>query len=279
MDIKEPLKDLRTLHKRVRDNLKPIIQIAETDPSLDKLPELKVMLDKTLSMHLTSAEGTELLSKLRSQVSEILEKSGSVFGEIESKFIHSIRESGLSLKELDNGWRIETLEIKVKKEQRRIAMLYNHVVVTDWTSITSPEELQKVFDDSRNRVEALLLERKIRDNMFRDAFDYLAWRRERDKTANPQMVPIKEFYQECAVNRFRQSFTSKRVEEPFSMLAFLRNLDEYVKDLASIEPEQRLSFHTAAQAEQSKGIGVTTGGLNPKSDYKTLCYVSAKRTS
>ena len=39
----------------------------------------------------------------------------------------------------------------------------------------------------------------------------------------------------------------------------------------------RLMLQTGSQAEQSKGMGLVTNGLDAKNDYKVYCYVTATK--
>ena len=278
VDIKEPLKDLRLFHKRVKDNLKPISQIAEMEPSLDKLSDLREVIDKTISAQLVSSDISELLSKLRSDVSKIMDQSASAFGQIEAGFINYVKQQDLTWKELDTGWRVGSLELRFRRPSSAVAIFYNHEIVLDWTYVSSVEQLRKLYEDALTKVDSFVMDKKVRDQVFTEAFDFLVWKRQASKTANPAMVPIKDFFREVSVAKYRAAMSAKKKDEPLNMVAFLRNLDEYIRDISAAEGVRRLAFQSGSQAEQSKGIGVTIGGLNAKSDYRTVCFVVVQRS-
>ncbi|MBY0552597.1 MAG: hypothetical protein K2W95_35270 [Candidatus Obscuribacterales bacterium] len=276
-EIQEQLKTLKQMHAELAETLRPVALVVNITPNtLDTLPDLKTRLDSALKSATVNGAVQEGLMRLRSAVQELMDRSAKSFGAVEARFIEAMKGRGLEVKELDSAWRVDVLELKIQRSSCRVSAYYNHELLTDWTVILQPDHLEKLFDDSRKRLEQLLIDPKVRAELFWDSYQYLAWKRSLAKVGNAQVVPIKDFWRESEVSRYRRVSQQKKKgkDEPMTFLAFLRNLDEYVSELQTIESDRRLTFQTASQSEQSKGIGVTIGGLNPRGDYKTVCYVT-----
>jgi hypothetical protein len=188
------------------------------------------------------------------------------FGRIEAEFIRDVKRSGSTFRELDDAWRVDELELRLRRGQAQVEVRYNREILIPWTSVGATRHL----DDLVARAKAKLTEGALDERALIDCF----WRAYKARAGSKTRLPLPDFFrsvQDLLVEDRRESGADAKPRLP--KWAFLHNLDHYRKVGSTIPQDRRLTVETGSQLESSR-IGMVLGGLDVGQDYKVYCYVA-----
>ncbi|SET02466.1 hypothetical protein SAMN04488587_2009 [Methanococcoides vulcani] len=199
-----------------------------------------------------------------------------------NKYLQSLNETPKRYQIIDTTIvRVGCLQIETKPEIAKIRFLFNKIVLIPWKPVVTVEDVNKYEIEALDKLKSAEIPEDILADIFLRAYKNIRYTREKTNKANPSLVPINDLYSETLVELFRQQiigrkkFNTKLKEIYLPDWAFVYNLDRYRHMYHSLPDEKRLSFEIGSQSETEK-IGVVLNGLDPKSVYKKICYVSGR---
>jgi len=272
-DSRSAIQALQADAKRIIKPLDAIVKIKAAKPeAIDKLNAAVVKLPEA---DVIGEAVSELRSKAESFLKEAVRDRTDRVKRAEAEFVRTAREEGKAVRELDSSWRIEALEIQLKREEGKARAAFNHEPVTRWEAIASREDLDRLEEEARTLLKEAEIPEVDLPGTFWEAFRSYRWRNRTE-----DRVPVADLYPEIRLERVRREIADGRPDRKitgteFPRWAFLYNLDRY-RALGSAIDGGRLAFETGSQAETGK-IGVTVNGLKADQDYRKVCYVSVAR--
>lgn len=243
-------------------------------------------IEKALKMFPEEDTIGKTINELRKETQTFLDQARRErvrkFKRIEAEFIKNAQNEGKPVTELDNGWRVGMLEIKVKRDQFRVCFLYNHEILIPWSPVGSREDFEKLAKKASELLEKAALPEQILPEVFWNGYSEARLSCTEGKELSSHAVPILDFYRGIRIALFRYELKGQKPDKKaryaeFPRWAFLYNLDRYRAIAPSIPPEKRLGFQSGSQREVSQGKGVVINGLDAREDYKVVCYVVPAR--
>ncbi len=271
--IKDFQKDIKIVMKffEVFTKLKPgdAEIIDQLGKALKALPQAEIIGQATEELRVKGTKILEIASKQRADG----------FKRCETAFIRNARETGKSVREFTQGWRVGPLELQVKREEARASFLYNGEMLLKWESISTAEDLATMEKNALSMLEQAALPGTILVEAFWEA--YISAVKRNHTGVNPSLVQLLELYREFRISLIRKYMEGKAPNKKidryvdFPKWAFLYNLDLLRALGSNIPPERRLILQTGSMNEVSKGKGFVLNGLDAINEYKVMVYVLA----
>src|SRR5262245_33694148 len=125
--------------------LKPYQDLARIKSDTAKAPEqIDKALEKIPAATETIASIENVLSRLRSVVALGKAKREETFRRVEAEFIRTRRQE-VSVRELDQGWRVGHLELAVNRILGKARVLFNREVVVDWSFVATVQDFEQII--------------------------------------------------------------------------------------------------------------------------------------
>lgn len=271
--------ELKTLQKAWRDVARPFERLAKIKPTGAEWVSKVGAASKDLPP--TDLVATAL-GDLRTKLEQLLHRTTKArrekFGMLQAEFIRNKRNEKVAIKEVANGWRVGMLELQFRPEQSQARALYNHEEIVKWSGFASALDIEAITKKANDLLLRGELEADLRVDVLGRAYESARMDREQKRATNPAVVPILDFYRATRIELVRQELAGKSPDRPlqfgeFPRWRFLFNLDRY-RAQGNVGSEKRLVLQTGSQAEQQKGMGLVTNGLNAVEDYKVFCFVT-----
>jgi hypothetical protein len=268
---------LKSIQKEAKRIAASFTAIASVKPKSQSFPQDML---KAVKQLLSSSDMVSTLERIRLEGTAIAEaeakERAKAFGSYEAKFIRSLKEQGIPLRELNSAWRAGPIEIVLQRDESQARSCYNHEPLLGWVPVSAPEDLQDLYERSL----ATLAQSEIRDadletlvaRAFEDAYLQSA-----PATPAAKRVPIFALLRSMRIERFRQDLGNgnpgKAVRNTdMPLWALLYNLDRYRRQVARQGVTTRIGFETGSQLEQAQGRSVTLNGLSALQDYQVYAH-------
>lgn len=274
---------LRELLAQFRKQLAPLLALADVKPaSADAIELVAGALTKLPAGETFGQALEELRGQLERIVAETRQEQARALGRVEAEYIRAAREVSKPVRELDDGWRIGPVALHLRREQAQARASYNHEPLVPWTPIRAAEDLAKLEQRARDLLQGQALPEDALSELLWEAYEQAHARRERQRVAHPELIPILDFYAEFRIALLRQELRGQKPDRKFTRTelprwAFLYNLDRYRALGAAVPEARRLGFQAGSQQEVQRGLGVTINGLDAGQDYRTVCNVIPAR--
>ncbi|HID31144.1 MAG TPA: hypothetical protein EYP19_14255, partial [Desulfobacterales bacterium] len=123
-DERSRLLALQAEFKRIIKLFETFIKIKPNSPDL--LEKIEKALQTLPPMDTISRTIEDLCGETQAFLQQARQERIRAFKSIEADFIRSARSQGTPVRELDNAWRVGMLEVKVRRDQFKVAFFYNH---------------------------------------------------------------------------------------------------------------------------------------------------------
>lgn len=278
------IENLKRLQATAKDAIKSLRQFADKKwtrpPTIAELEKLHAALPRGFSL----AEAVDpITARLGDLITEIQKSRAEAFGKCVSEFVRGWRAKGAAPVETAEGWQIGEIQIALKPQTAQARTLYNREPLypaSGWAVITSTDDLEKVRATGTKLLSevALLLPDDLLRQAFHDAYQVVMAQRKSSSKPHPDLVPIVDLHRAFRLQLLSHELDSQKADAALKFATlprwvFLNALDRYARLSPDLEFKQRLTFHTGSQAEQSRGMGYTLGGLDPQHNYKLYCHV------
>ena len=239
----------------------------------DSLAELEKALAKTRTGQTMVQSIDELLSELRRVTADAAQARDQESRKAISAFVREAKDSGIGVRESANGFRVEELELVVRKNQFRFQ--YNQQPLrSKWESARQSSDISRTWNEAKTLINKFRIEQVQLAEMF--AVTYEQCSSSISGSTDPRRVMIQDFYKEFRITQARYDINRKADKvltfPEFPVWAFLYNLDLYIAHAGSTALEHRLALETGSQAETNKS-GYVTHGLNPLQDYRMHVFL------
>ncbi len=271
----------------LQDRFRRIVRLFETFTKIKpNSPDLLERIEKALEMLPATETIGKTIDELRGETRAFLEQARQervrAFRSIEADFIRNARSQGTPVRELDNAWRVGMLEVKVKRDQFKVAFFYNHEPVVSWFPVGSAGDFENLVEKARALLEKAAIPQEILVEVFWDAYNQARSYHLKTNVSIIDDVPILDFYREVRIALLRHELQGQKPDKKVRYAdlprwAFLYNLDRYRALAPSIPPEKKLGFQSGSQREVAQGKGLVINGLDAREDYKVVCYVVPAR--
>jgi hypothetical protein len=272
--------DIKAIQKAIRDITSPLLQVAKVKAVVRgrTLDDLEAALQRLPPTATVAGAVDEIRQRLATLVGRMKQARASAFGQIENTFIKQARQAKRSVKELNEAWRVGPLEIQMRRERGQVRIQYNREEVLGWMPVENPEELEDQFKKAESKLAGLELPSEVRAEVFWKAYEFLRRENEAKGATSPGRIPILDFYRRVRVELVGHELQGRAPDRKLTYTemprwAFVYNLDRY-RDQGA-DGDHRVALETGSSDQQSKGLGLTTNGLEATNDYKTFCYVVA----
>jgi hypothetical protein len=191
----------------------------------------------------------------------------------EAMAVRSWRESGEALRQMDAGWRIGAIELRLDRATARASVRYNGLSVIAHEPVEGAAGLEALVV----RAKALLKEASILppadlQSAVWDAFLFAAQR----SGGNTQGVELRSVLEELRTALVRRARPEKLKLAAIRLQPWALSwiLDEAFRHGPPISGGQRLALRTGTQRE-TRDIGVQVGPRDPGGEPLIYCYMHA----
>jgi len=271
------MSDLLNVHiKSLKKRLTGLISVSKINPSN---PADLLKLGTLIKKLPTGSEFDNLISEIQASLDSSLTDEILQYRRGLSEFVNSAKASGIGVREGNQSWRVGSVELCLDDKQGRIQCLYNKETILPWTIARKKTDLDKILESAGK----FLLDSELenRETIFQASLERQISYRIYSKEANPQRVPIRDFYREVNAELVRMKFPARgtrklNIPNDFPLWAFLYNMDRQFSSPKE-DGSQPFYLDTGSQAETSKGMAVCLNGLDASRDYKQYCFIKPTR--
>ncbi len=271
-DEKREIEEVIKRFKKLDSMILPITKLKPNDPSaveiLDKTIK-NISNGITISTSLEEAiiAAKEVIVKVQKQRIEKVKRH-------EAELINSLKDENVSVREINQGWRIGKLTLNLKPDIAKARILYNEQEVIPWEPVTGKESLINLLDKGNKKLEDLLIPVADLPEIVWDTYLRCSHIRGEKKA----IIPVGEYFIELRltiIKKMLQRNPGAKITSylEFPLWAFLYNMDVYRSIAKDLLDGKRIGFQTGSQTETSANKGFTFGGLNPRDDFKIYCYI------
>jgi len=269
-----PKRDVKSVIGDLKKVLAPLEGLTRVKlGAADSLDELEKVLAKTRTGQTMVQSIDDLLAELRQVTADAAQVRDQESRRAISTFVREVKDSGIGVRESAGGFRVDELELVVRKNQFRFQ--YNQQPLrTKWESARQSSDISRTWNEAKTLINKFRIEQASLAEMF--AVTYEQCSSLIPGSADPRRVMIQDFYKEFRITQARYDINRKADKvltfPEFPVWAFLYNLDIYIAHAGSTALEHRLALETGSQAETNKS-GYVTHGLNPQQDYRMHVFL------